>query len=59
VLGDKAVAAANASSLPKSVLEEINGAKRFAEGRGIRLKVTSRRDLVSVQTLAAIKLARS
>jgi len=59
VLGDKAVVAANASSLPKSVLEEINGAKRFAEGRGIRLKVTSRRDLVAVQTLAAIKLARS
>jgi hypothetical protein len=59
VLGDKAVAAANASSLPKSVLEEINGAKRYAEGRGVRLRVISPRDLVAIKTLADIKLERT
>ncbi len=59
VLGDKAVAAANASSLPRSVLDEINGAKRYAEGRGIRLRVISPGDLVAVKTLATLKLARS
>jgi hypothetical protein len=58
VLGDKAVAAANASSLPKPVLEEINGAKRYAEGRGIRLRVKSPRDLAAVKTLVTLKLAR-
>jgi hypothetical protein len=41
------------------VLEEINGAKRHAEGRGVRLKVTLPRDLVAIKTLADIKLERT
>ena len=57
VLGDKAVAAARASDLPKSVLEEIDRAKRYAEGTGVRLFVTSEKDLKTVEKLVQIKLA--
>jgi carbohydrate-selective porin OprB len=56
VLGEKAVIAANNSSLSKVVLGEINGARKYAEGRGIRLKVQSQEDLQSVELLAAIKM---
>jgi len=57
VLGDKAVAAANASGLPQSVLQEIAGARRYAEGTGVRLIVRDSRDLDPIRALVAIKLA--
>ena len=56
VLGDRAVAAANASDLPKAVLKEIAGARRYAEGTGIRLLVKTTDDLAPIQTLVNIKL---
>jgi hypothetical protein len=56
VLGEKAVTAANSSPLPKAVLSEINGARKYAEGRGIRLRVQSPADVQSVEVLAAIKV---
>ena len=56
VLGDRAVAAANASDLPKAILKEIAGARRYAEGTGIRLLVKSTEDLASIRTLVDIKL---
>lgn len=57
VLGEKAVAAANRSPLAQAVLDEINGARKYAEGRGIRWKVRSQEDLQSVELLAAIKMS--
>jgi hypothetical protein len=57
VLGDKAVAAARAGNLPKSLLKEIAGAKRYAEGTGVRLIVRNSDDLASVRKLVEIKLA--
>ena len=56
-LGEKAVAAANASDLPHSLLEIINGSRKYAEGRGVRLEVRSNADLADVVQLAAIKMA--
>lgn len=56
VLGDKAVAAANASELPKSVLKEIAGARRYAEGTGVALFVRKAADLAPIRKLVAIKL---
>ena len=56
VLGDRAVAAARASDLPKAVLLEIAGARRYAEGTGIRLLVTRAEDLAPVRALVEIKL---
>ena len=56
ILGDRAVAAARASDLPKAVLQEIAGARRYAEGTGVRLLVKSAEDLASIRTLVDIKL---
>jgi hypothetical protein len=56
-LGEKAVKAAHEGSLPASVLEVIDSARKYAEGRGVRLVVKSARDVRNVEKLAAIKMA--
>ena len=55
-LGDKAVAAARASELPKALLEQIASARRYAEGTPVRLIIKSADDLAPVRTLVEIKL---
>jgi len=55
-LGEKAVKAAHESDLPASVLEVIDSAKKYAEGRGVRLEVRRAEDVHSVQKLAVIKM---
>lgn len=55
-LGEKAVKAAHESDLPASTLKVINGAKRYAEGRGVRLEVRSVEDVHNVEKLAVIKM---
>ena len=57
VLGERAVKAAHDSSLPESLLAIIDGAKKYAEGRGVRLEIRKKKDLDSVKKLAAIKMA--
>ena len=56
-LGEKAVQAAHQSDLPDSVLSVIDSARKYAEGRGVRLEVRSKTDLESIKKLAAIKMA--
>lgn len=56
VLGEKAVKAAHASKLPADVLKAIDAAPKYAEGRGLRLEVRTKKDLAAVQTLAGIKM---
>jgi hypothetical protein len=56
VLGDKGVKAARQSKLPERVLKTIAGAKRYAEGTGIRLAVTAPEDLAAIEQLAQIKI---
>ena len=56
-LGDKAVKATQESNLPKKVLKIIAGSRRYAEGTGVRLEITSRSDVPIVEKLAAIKLS--
>jgi len=56
-LGQKAVDAANQSELPQSVLDAIEAAPKYAEGRGVRLEVHSRQDVDSILLLATIKMA--
>ena len=56
-LGQKAVEAARESDLPPAVLEVIDGAQKFAEGRGVRLTVRSEDHARNVVRLAAIKMA--
>ncbi len=56
-LGDKAVKAAHADDLPAAVLKVIDAAKKYAEGRGVRLEVRNGRDIRNVEKLAAIKMS--
>jgi uncharacterized protein DUF3788 len=56
VLGNKAVKMAGEAGLPPSVIDLINGAKRYAEGAGVRIEVNTRNDLLIVKKLTQIKL---
>ncbi|MDD8027520.1 MAG: DUF3788 domain-containing protein [Acidobacteriota bacterium] len=57
VLGDKAIAAARKTGLPAAVLDLIAGARKYAEGTGIRFEVGNSGDVAAVRALAAAKLA--
>ncbi len=56
-LGEKAVRAAHASGLPRPVLDVVDAARVYAEGRGVRLEVRTADDVVNVEALAAVKMA--
>ncbi|HEU4478044.1 MAG TPA: DUF3788 family protein [Pyrinomonadaceae bacterium] len=56
-LGDKAVEVARAGNVPASIMKAIESAKRYAEGRGVRLKVSSARDVRNIEKLAVIKMS--
>jgi len=56
-LGEKAVSAAKGSKLSPQVLDLIDRAPRYAEGRGVRLEVRSASDLRQIELLAGIKMA--
>jgi hypothetical protein len=55
-LGEKAVKAAHGSTLPLSVLAVIDEARKYAEGRGVRIEIRNRKDLEASKQLAAIKM---
>jgi len=57
VFGDKAVAAIERSGLPKAMIDEVKNAKRYVEGRGLRVEVRMPADVAAVKTLVAIKIA--
>ena len=57
VLGEKAVKAAHESDLPDSVLNLIDSAPKYPEGRGLRVEVRTKRDLGLIEKLAAVKMA--
>lgn len=56
VLGERAAQSAEAGSLPPLALEALTAAPKYAEGRGIRLSVTSSAQLEAVQALIPYKL---
>jgi hypothetical protein len=57
-LGEKAVKAARESNLPKSIMETIESARKYAEGRGIRLAIQKNAsDVRNVVRLAVIKMS--
>lgn len=56
VFGDKAVAAVEKSGLPKKMIEELANAKRYVEGRGLRIEVKKKTQIKNIITLAAIKV---
>jgi hypothetical protein len=54
-LGEKAVVAARLQKLPTAVLNAIESAPKYAEGRGVRLEVRHAREVPALATLAEIK----
>jgi hypothetical protein len=56
-LGERAVKLAHESNLPNSILKLIDGAKKYAEGRGVRLEVRNSNDVRNVEKLAVIKMS--
>ncbi len=56
-LGQKAVKAAHAYPLSDSILAIIDGAPEYAEGRGVRVEVRTKKDLAVVKEVAAVKMA--
>ena len=57
VLGERAVKAARESDLSDSALALIDSATKYAEGRGVRVEVKTKKDLDNVKKLASIKMA--
>ena len=57
ILGDKAVEAARQSKLSKAVIKIIDEAPRYPEGTGVRMEITTRKQLAAVKKLAEVKLA--
>lgn len=54
-LGERAVAAARTAELSAHVLEAIEKAPRYAEGRGVRIPVRDSRSIWTLTRLARIK----
>ncbi len=54
-LGERAVKAANEAGLPQSVLDVIDAAPRYAEGRGVRFEVRNLNQVRALGRLARIK----
>jgi hypothetical protein len=55
VFGDRAVRAIEQSDLPRALIARIVGARRYVEGRGVRLEITSRRVLEHAKKLLLYK----
>ena len=54
-LGERAVTAANRLKLSPTLLKAIDDAPRYAEGRGLRLEVSGKRQVRDLAALAEIK----
>ena len=57
VLGEKAVKAVRECGVPASIMELIDNARVYAEGRGIRIPITTKQDIEAVQKLASAKMS--
>ncbi len=58
VLGERACGAAAGAGLSAAMLAAIEGAPRYAEGRGLRVPVRTRSDAADVRRAAALKMSR-
>ena len=56
-LGERAVSIAHESKLPDETKSDIDSARKYAEGRSVRLEVSSAADAEIVKQLVAVKLA--
>ena len=54
--GDNPVCAVESSDLPEEIKEELKNARKYAEGRGLRIDVKSVRDVENIRKLVEIKV---
>jgi len=54
--GEKAVSAVQSSDLPEAIKAELRDARKYAEGRGIRVHVKSAKDVANIRKLVEIKV---
>jgi len=55
--GEKAVTAAHQSDLAVSVMSIIDSAKKYAEGRAVRVEIKNAKAVSAVKKLVSIKMA--
>lgn len=56
VFGDKAVTEILKSSLPEEMKSELSNARKYAEGRGLRVEVRNKKAMEHIITLIKIKI---
>ncbi|MHC4324867.1 MAG: DUF3788 family protein [Planctomycetota bacterium] len=56
VFGEKAVAAVEKSDLPQELITELKNARKYAEGRGLRVDVKNSADVENIRKLVEIKI---
>jgi hypothetical protein len=56
VFGDKAVAEVEKSDLPSEMIDELKNAKKYVEGRGLRLEIKKKELIKHVLKLVEIKI---
>lgn len=56
VFGDKAVAAVGKSGLPKELITMLKNARKYTEGRGLRIDVKNSADVEHIKKLVEIKV---
>ena len=56
IFGEKAVAAVEKSDLPKELITELRNARKYAEGRGLRIDVKNSADIEHIKKLVEIKV---
>lgn len=56
VFGEKAVAAVQKSGLPKEIITELKNARKYVEGRGLRIDVKNSTDIENIKKLVEIKI---
>jgi hypothetical protein len=57
IFGDKGVNAVQENSLPQTIKDELRDAKKYVEGRIIRLQVRIQADVANIKRLIDIKIA--
>jgi hypothetical protein len=56
VFGNTAVSAIEKSDLPSSIINDLRNAKKYVEGRGLRIKVQKKNDVKNILTLVNHKI---
>lgn len=57
VFGEKAMIEIINSDISKEIIKELQAAKKYAEGRGIRIEVKNKEDLMDIKMLIDVKLS--